>query len=97
MPGYQGYKKAADKAVPLTSVLVMEAGLWRQGYLIEHDVVGNSVIFLPDTPNTDHGHVVLASKNHIHVLSSLRPDQLGATLKNLGKGLLSESETRRMV
>ena len=97
IPGYQGYRAAAEaklrnpvKALPPTSALIMDAGFWRPGYLIEQDDLGNSVIFLPDTPNTDQGHVLVASRHQVQVVPSLAADQLDSTLKKLGKGLLSE-------
>jgi len=68
----------------------MHAGFWRPGYVIEQDGAGNSVIFLPDIPNTDQGHVLLASEHQIQVIPSVSANQLDATLKKLGKGLLSD-------
>jgi hypothetical protein len=41
-----------------------------------------------DSPNTDQGHVLLASASQIQIVS-VSPYQLEAQLKNLGKGLLS--------
>jgi uncharacterized membrane protein len=97
IPGYATYKASAEgkvhrpvRTLPTTSVLVMRSGFWRPGYAIEHDAMGNSVIFLPDVPNTDQGHVLLATKNQVQVLPSVAPNQLDAVLKKLGKGLLSE-------
>jgi len=99
IPGYEGYKAAAEgklhkpvKALPPTTALVMQSGFWRPGYVIEHDAAGNSVVFLPDIPNTDQGHVLLAARNQLQFLPSVSPNQLDAALKKLGKGLLSEHE-----
>jgi len=99
IPGYEGYKASAEgkvrkpvRSLPPTSVLVMQSGFWRPGYAIEHDAAGNSVIFVPDTPNTDQGQVLLATKNQIQVLATVSPNQLDAALRKLGKGLLSEYE-----
>jgi hypothetical protein len=57
--------------LPPTSALVMEAGFWRPGYVIERDAAGNSVISLPDIPNTDHGHVLLATDIRVQVVPSV--------------------------
>jgi uncharacterized membrane protein len=103
IPGYEGRKAAAEgkvhkpaKVLPYTSALVMQAGLWRPGYVIEQDAAGNAVVFLPDIPNTDQGHVLLAAENQIQLLRSVSANQLDATLKKLGKGLLSEHSAARM-
>jgi uncharacterized membrane protein len=97
VPGYEGYRAAAEaklrnavKVLPPTSALIMYAGFWRPGYLIEQDDLGNSVVFLPDTPNTDQGQVLLASNQQIRAVPSLAANQLDSSLKKLGKGLLSE-------
>ena len=97
IPGYEAYKATTEgkvhkkvKVLPYTSAFVMHSGFWRPGYVIEQDGAGNSVIFLPDIPNTDQGHVLLASDHQIEVVPSISANQLDATLKKLGKGLLSE-------
>ena len=97
IPGYQTYKATTEgklhqtvKVLPYTSAFIIDGGLWRPGYVIEQDRAGNSVIFLPDIPNTDQGRVVLATENQIQVIPSVTANQLDAALKKLGKGLLSE-------
>jgi hypothetical protein len=41
----------------------MHAGFWRPGHVIEQDGAGNSVIFVPDAPNTEQGHVLAPVKS----------------------------------
>lgn len=96
IPGYETSRAAAEgklrkppKVLPPVSALVMLAGFWRLGYVIEQDATGNSVVFLPDSPNTDQGHVLLATASQIQIVP-VSPYQLEAKLKSLGKGLLSE-------
>lgn len=47
------------------------------------------VAFLPEIPETSKGQVLLVKQDHVVVLSSLTSNQLGASLKKPGKGLLS--------
>jgi hypothetical protein len=55
IPGYEADKAATEgklhkrvKILPYSSALIMHAGFWQPGYVIEQDGAGNSVIFLPD-------------------------------------------------
>jgi hypothetical protein len=97
VPGYEAYKATTEgkvrkpvKALPYRSALVAHAGFLRPAYVIEQDAAGNSVVFLPDIPNTDRGHVLLTTAPQIQMLPSLSANQLDAVLKKLGSGLLSE-------
>ena len=97
IPGYQTYKADAEdklhkkiRILPYTSALVRHSGFWRPAYVIEQDAEGHSVIFLPDIPHTDQGQVLLATREQIQIVPSLSANQLDATLKQMGKGLLAE-------
>ena len=50
---------------------------------------GKCVVFLPDTPETNKGHVLLAGQE-IRIMASITANRLDAFLKKAGKGLLSE-------
>ncbi len=78
------------KPLPYTSALIKQREYWQPAYVIEEDGNGNYVVFLPDTPDTNTGHVLLAKQDQVRILVSLTTDQLDASLKKLGKGLLSE-------
>ena len=60
------------------------------GYLVERDAEGNCVVFLPEIPETVKGHVLLARRDQVRVVESVTANQLDASLKKTGKGLLSD-------
>lgn len=97
IPGYDTYKALAEeklqnkvKIVPYRSALIKQQEYWQPAYVVEQDADGNYIVFLPDTPNTNTGHVLLAKRDQVKILSSVAPSQLDASLKKMGKGLLSE-------
>jgi uncharacterized membrane protein len=102
IPGYDTYKALAEeklqhkvRILPYSSALIKHQDFWRPAYIIEGDQDGNHVVFLPDIPDTDKGHVLLAKKDQIVVLSSVTANELEASLKKMGKGLLTEYRIQR--
>jgi len=67
---------------------------WRPAYIVEQDKDGNCVVFVPDTPETNKGDVLLAKKEQIRVVSSITANQLDESLKKRGRGLCSEHDIR---
>ena len=97
IPDYDSYKAKAEeklqhkvRILPYTSALIRWEEYWRPGYIVEQDQQGNSVLFLPDIPETNKGHVLLARQDQIRILESVTANQLDALLKKTGKGLLSD-------
>ncbi|HEY6293547.1 MAG TPA: hypothetical protein VI455_18495 [Terriglobia bacterium] len=97
IPGYDTYRAMAEeklhhkaKILPYTSALIKVQEYWQPAYVVEQDGDGNCVVFLPDTPNTHTGHVLLAKQDQVRLVSSVPADQLDGYLKKLGKGLLTE-------
>jgi hypothetical protein len=58
--------------------------------MIEQDGNGNYVIFLPGAPDTNTGRILLAKQEQVRLLTSITANQLDASLKKMGKGLLTE-------
>jgi uncharacterized membrane protein len=97
IPGYNTYKALAEDklkqrvmVLPYTAALIRQQEFWQPAYIIEQDAHGNYVVFLPDTPETSKGHVLLAKPDQVREVPSVTADQLEASLKKLGSGLLSE-------
>lgn len=98
IPGYAAYKATAEAkvhiktpvALPYSCVLIRWRDYWRPAFVIEQDGDANAVVFLPDTPDTTRGTVLLASSDQLRFVTTLTANQLDASLKNKGKGLLSE-------
>jgi hypothetical protein len=97
LPGYDTYKKMAEeklqnkiKILPYTSALIRWQEYWQPGYIVEQDGDGNCVVFLPDIPETNKGRIVLAKQGELRMMSSVTANQLDASLKKTGKGLLKE-------
>jgi uncharacterized membrane protein len=101
LPGYDTYKEMAEeklkhkvKILPYTSALVRWQEYWQPGYIVEQDGDGNCVVFLPDIPETNKGHIFLAKQDQVRTISSVTANELDASLKKMGKGLLSEHGIR---
>jgi len=101
LPGYDNYKEMAEeklkhkvKILPYTSALVRWQEYWQPGYIVEQDGDGNCVVFLPDIPETNKGHIFLAKQDQVRTISSVTANELDASLKKMGKGLLSEHGIR---
>ena len=97
IPGYEMYEAMAEervhgraKTLPYTSALIKQHEFWQPAYVIEQDRDENCVVFVPGVPDTNRGTVLLAKRHELRLLSSLTANQLDASLKKMGKGLLSE-------
>lgn len=97
IPGYDAYKAIAEeklrskpRLLPYTSAFVRQQEFWMPVYVIEQDPGGNYVLFLPDVPETGKGHVLLAKACDVRPMAWLTANQLDASLKSMGKGLLNE-------
>jgi hypothetical protein len=97
IPGYDTYKAMAEeklqhkvRALEYTSALIQWQEYWRPAYIVEQGEDGTCVLFLPDVPETNKGHVLLAKHDQVRVVSSITANQLDASLKKMGRGLSSE-------
>jgi|SRR5215470_4438454 len=97
VPDYDKYKARAEerlqnkvKVLPYASALVRWEDYWQPGYIVEQDEQGGCVVFLPDIPETNKGHVLLVRQDQVRMVDSLTANQLDASLKKIGKGLLSD-------
>jgi hypothetical protein len=97
IPGYDTYKAIAEeklqhkvRALDYESALIRWQEYWRPVYIAEQGEHGTCVLFLPDIPETNKGHILLAKKGDVRVLSSITANQFDASLKKMGRGLCSE-------
>ena len=97
IPGYDAYKSMAEeklqhkvRILPYAAALIRQHEYWQPAYIVEQDHNGNYVLFLPDIPETNKGHVLLANQDQLKFVSSVTANQLDASLKKMGKGLLTE-------
>jgi uncharacterized membrane protein len=97
IPGYGTYKAIAEeklqhkvRALDYTSAMIRWHEYWRPAYIVEQDRDGTCVLFLPDVPETNKGHVLLAKQDDVRVLSPITANQLDTSLKKMGRGLCSE-------
>lgn len=97
VPDYDTYKAKAEerlqhkvKVLPYTSALIRWEEYWQPGYVVEQDQEGNCIVFLPEIPETNKGHVLLARQDQVRMVESMTANQLDASLKKIGKGLLSD-------
>ena len=97
VPDYDNYKAKAEeklqnkvKILPYASALVRWEDYWQPGYIVEQDKEGNCVVFLPEIPETNKGHVLLVRQDQVRIVDSMTANQLDASLKKIGKGLLSD-------
>ena len=97
IPGYDTYKAIAEeklqhkeRALDYSSALIRWQEYWRPAHIVEQDEAGTCVLFLPDVPETNKGHVLLANQDQVRVVSSITANQLDASLKKMGKELCSK-------
>lgn len=97
VPDYDRYKAKAEeklqhkvRVLPYQSVLIRWEEYWQPAYIVEQDEEGNCVVFLPDVPEANKGHVLLARQDQVRVVDSVTANQLDAMLKKIGKGLLDD-------
>ena len=75
--------------LPYSSALIKQQEYWRPAYVVGQDADGNCVVFLPETPDTSRGQILIAKREPVRIVPSVTANQLDATLKQMGKGLLS--------
>ena len=97
VPDYESYKAKAEeklqhkvRILPYTSALIRWEEYWQPAYLVEQDDEGTCVVFLPEIPETNKGHVLLARQDQVRIVESMTANQLDASLKKAGRGLLSD-------
>jgi hypothetical protein len=97
LPGYDSYREMAEeklqhkvKILPYASALLRWQEYWQPAYIVEEDQDGNCVVFLPEIPETNKGRVLLAKRDQVRIIPSMTANQLDASLKKAGKGLLIE-------
>jgi uncharacterized membrane protein len=95
VPGYSTYKAIAEdklhqrtRTLPYPSVLFRADPGWQPAFLIEQDVDGRCVLFIPGAPDTSAGDVLLATLDQLRFLPGITANQLDASLRTMGKGLL---------
>ena len=97
VPDYDSYKAKAEeklqhkvRVLPYTSALIKRDEYWQPGYIVEQDQKGNCVLFVPEIPETSKGHVLLARMDQVKIVEPMTANELDASLKKTGKGLLSD-------
>ena len=97
VPDYDSYKAKAEeklqhkvRVLPYTSALIKREEYWQPGYIVEQDQKGNCVLFVPEIPETSKGHVLLARMDQVKIVEPMTANELDASLKKTGKGLLSD-------
>ena len=101
IPGYSTYKAMAEDklhqrtgTLPYASVLVRGDLGWQPAFLIEQDAEGRCVLFVPRAPDTSAGSVLLTTRDQLRFMPTITANQLDASLKTMGKGLLDIARER---
>lgn len=90
IPGYLKYKiKLEEKLLPPEDnrqvVLVKVNNLWKPGLLMENEG-GRAIVFLPGTPDTDIGEVVVVPEQDMEI-TTMTARELNSSLQMSGRGL----------
>lgn len=103
LPGYSSYRLSAKeklqstlRMLPYASALIKQQEYWRQPYVIERGRDDYCVVFLPDVPETGRGEVLIAKSDQIRLLPAVSANDLDASLRRIGKGLLSALQLREL-
>ena len=101
IPGYASYRAIAEeklrhktRILPYTSALLKQQDCWQPAFVVEQHSDGSCVLFLPNTPETNSGQVLIARLDQVRLVPSLSANGLDILLKKVGKGLLNECEIR---
>jgi uncharacterized membrane protein len=97
LPGYDTYKTMAEEKIqhkrrilPYTSALIRLQDYWQPAYVVERDQEDGYVLFVPDIPDTTKGRILIAKPGEVRLLPAMAANDLDASLRTMGKGLLSE-------
>jgi uncharacterized membrane protein len=90
IPGYLTYRtkmleKLEKKTQPKTAILAKIYNGWRPGLLINRQA-GNTVVFIPDSPETDKGEIWVLQDSDVKEIG-LADKQFMTSLQQSGKGL----------
>ena len=96
IPGYETYKAMAEeklynkeKSIPyVPALLKSENDFLKPVYVIEDDDKENSVVYIPDIPETGTGQIFIVKTKSLTILTSTTANELDKILKSKGKGLL---------
>jgi hypothetical protein len=101
IPGYASYRASAEeklrhktRILPYTGALLRQQDCWRPAFVVEQHGDGCCVLFLPNTPETNSGKVLITRLDQVRLVPSLSATELDMSLKRAGKGLLNECEIR---
>jgi uncharacterized membrane protein len=101
LPGYSAYKLSAEdklqsklRMLPYASALIRQKEYWQPAYVIERGQDDYCVVFIPDVPDTGRGEVLVAKSDQIRLLPAVSVNDLDASLRRIGKGLLSALQLR---
>jgi uncharacterized membrane protein len=97
LPGYDAYKAMAEeklqsktRLLPYKAALIKQPDGWQPAYLVEQDQQGHCVLFVPEIPDTARGKVLIAKPGQVELVPSVTANDLDASLRKMGRGLLSE-------
>lgn len=104
IPGYAKHRVTVEEKLegkvpklPYSSALIKQQDFWRPVYVVEQDAEGNCVVFVPDVPDTSTGAIMLARRPEVVLLPSLSANDLDASLKQRGAGLLRRATPERWI
>lgn len=97
LPGYEKNKKIAEENLnkreskPSSNlpILLKFGEYWQPAYLIEENIEGNAVVFVPTAPSKDQGQIYVVSSYSIKKLPDTTLENLDGSIKSLGKGILN--------
>ncbi len=94
IPGYLAYRskmhdKLEKRTEPRAAVLAKIYNGWRPGFLINRQA-GNTVVFIPDSPETDKGEIWLLQDSDVKEIG-LADKEFMTSLQQMGKALRVES------
>ncbi len=94
--GYDAYKLATEdklqkklRSLPYRSALIKQQEYWQPAYIVERGQDDYCVVFVPNISETGGGKILIKKSNHIRIIPTVNANDLDASLKRMGKGLLS--------
>lgn len=82
-------------SLPYTSASIKEQNFWRPVFVVEQEVDGHCIVFVPFVPDTSKGSVLLVAGEDVQLVPTLSAIGLNASLKKIGAGLVSDHRIQR--
>ena len=97
LPGYEKHRKLAHESLTKKSgkagpqyppILLKQGDYWQPAFLVDEEMDGRIVVFVPNAPFKDQGQIYVVDKNLVKEFTETTTVNLEEAVKVFGKGIL---------